>query len=58
MTDELERHLEEHGCGTGDLKDPRYVGGFLHCPEAKAIWDALPEDEQILFGATHIDGEA
>jgi hypothetical protein len=46
----LETHVEEHGCGTGDINDPRYVGGFLHCQIAKTLWDALPEDKQILFG--------
>lgn len=43
----LDVHLDEHGCGTGDAHDPRYVGGFIHCPEASALWDLLPDCDRI-----------
>ena len=46
----LDTHLDEHGCGTGDTTDPRYVGGFWYCPEAKRLWDLLPEGDRIVFG--------
>lgn len=46
----LDAHLEEHGCGTGGTRSPNYVGGFFHCPAAKALWDALPDYEQVILG--------
>jgi len=45
----LDRHLDEHGCGTGDHTDPRYVGGFLNCPAAKELWDLLPDGDRIVL---------
>lgn len=42
-------HLDEHGCGTGDIHDPRYVGGWMHCPVAAALWDAIPIEERPPF---------
>lgn len=47
---EFEAHLGEHGCGTGDRRDPRYVGGFSNCPTAMAMWDLLPDGYRIVFG--------
>jgi hypothetical protein len=46
----LDLHLDEHGCGTGDPQDPRYVGGFIHCPEAAQLWDMLPAGDRIVIG--------
>ena len=46
----LDAHLDEHGCGTGDSADPRYVGGFWYCPEAKRLWDMLPAGDRIVVG--------
>jgi hypothetical protein len=43
-------HLDEHGCGTGDPRDPRYVGGFGHCDEALRLWRLLPAGDQVLIG--------
>jgi hypothetical protein len=45
----LDVHLDEHGCGTGDVADPRYVGGFWYCPEAKSLWDLLPDGDRIVM---------
>lgn len=45
----LDSHLDEHGCGTGNYKDPRYIGGFSHCPTAEALWDLLPDGDRILL---------
>lgn len=47
---ELNAHLDEHGCGTGDYRDPRYIGGFANCPVAAALWDLLPPSERICLG--------
>lgn len=49
LRDALDRHLNEHGCGTGDTTDPRYVGGFFHCPEAKRLWDLMPAGDRIVL---------
>lgn len=47
----LERHLAEHGCGTDDVHDPRYVGGMAECPDAMAIYDQIPsERRRVMFG--------
>jgi hypothetical protein len=46
----LDAHLDEHGCGTGDIADDRYVGGFFHCSEAKRLWDMLPAGDRICIG--------
>jgi hypothetical protein len=43
-------HLDVHGCGTGDHNDPRYIGGFGHCPEAMRLFGLQPEAEQVLVG--------
>lgn len=43
-------HLDEHGCGIGDHRDPRYVGGFLNCPEAARLWDLLPLGDAVIQG--------
>jgi hypothetical protein len=45
----LEEHLDEHGCGCGDIRHPSYIGGFLHCPEAKRLFDLLPDGDRILL---------
>jgi hypothetical protein len=45
----LDAHLDEHGCGTGNTADPRYIGGFLHCPEAEKLWDMLPAGDRIMI---------
>jgi hypothetical protein len=45
----LDGHLDEHNCGTGDTSSPDYVGGFTHCPEAKRLWDLLPDGDRILL---------
>ena len=48
LRDALTRHLDEHGCGTDDFNDPRYVSGFLHCEDAKRLWDLLPMWDRAL----------
>jgi len=45
----LDEHLDEHNCGTGDTSSPDYVGGFIHCPEAKRLWDMLPAGDRIVL---------
>jgi hypothetical protein len=45
----LDQHLDEHGCGTGDTDSPQYIGGFFHCPEAKRLFELLPDDDRILI---------
>ena len=41
----LDKHLEEHNCGTGDLESFDYVGGFINCPAAKELWDNMPNGD-------------
>lgn len=43
----LNDHLDEHGCGTPG--HPNYTSGFWHCPEAKRLWDLLPEGDRIVL---------
>ena len=45
----LDAHLDDHGCGTGDVHDPRYTGGFLHCPEASRLFALLPDGDRVLL---------
>jgi hypothetical protein len=45
----FDKHLDEHGCGTGDPADPRYVSGFIHCPAARELWDLLPDGDRIML---------
>lgn len=47
---ELDAHLAEHGCGTGDTHSPDYVGGFIHCPVAFEIWERMPPEERVVLG--------
>lgn len=62
----LNAHLKEHGCGCpGRTEAQRHfcenpegherngghaIAGFGHCPTAKALWDLLPPEEQVLLG--------
>ena len=39
-TSGLEQHLSDHDCGAGG--EPFY--GFINCPEAKRMYDTIPED--------------
>lgn len=44
-------HLAAHGCGTGDIRDPRYIGGFGECPGAMALFELLPPwDKAVIAG--------
>jgi hypothetical protein len=43
------RHAAEHGCGTGDVKSPSYVGGFMNCPEASRLFGALDERDSVVL---------
>lgn len=43
----LEDHLDEHGCGAGS--GPTYIGGFIHCPEAKRLFELLPDGDRVLI---------
>lgn len=47
----LDAHLDEHGCGTGDVHDPAYCSGFIHCPGAKLLWDLLPDGDKIMWAS-------
>jgi hypothetical protein len=46
---QFETHLEHHGCGTGDTADPRYIGGFGHCPTAMELFRLLPPGDTIVI---------
>lgn len=37
-------HLDEHGCGGPDGP------GFIHCPQARELWDMLPDGDRIVIG--------
>jgi hypothetical protein len=51
ISEQLMVHLDEHGCGTGDIRDPRYIGGFGNCPTAMEPFNAQPEGYRILLGS-------
>lgn len=38
----LHDHVSQHGCGEGDSTSVLYVGGYAHCPIAKALNDMAP----------------
>jgi hypothetical protein len=44
------RHLDDHGCGTGDHRSPTFVGGFAHCPAALRLYTLLPDGDQVAVG--------
>lgn len=44
------RHLDRHGCGTGDVRDPRYMGGFSNCPTAMKLQSRLPWEDTVAIG--------
>ncbi len=46
----LDKHLKKHGCGTGDVKSPTYIGGMAHCEEAMRLWDVLPGKDRVVIG--------
>lgn len=50
LRDALDRHFDEHLCGTGDHRSPHYIGGFGNCPTAMQLFELLPDGDRILLG--------
>lgn len=60
--EELDAHLDAHGCGCPGRDRPQFcrfperhaaagghaIPGFKHCPEAQRLWDALPHRPPVI----------
>ena len=44
------RHLDRHQCGTGDVKSPHYIGGYMNCPKAVTLQSRLPFRDSVASG--------
>ena len=50
MEQRLDAHFAAHKCDCGDPRSPDYIGGFIHCPEAKALYERLPAERRVELG--------